>query len=112
MGSINFVYPANIRQVYGILINEVRYEAMHISNKYKIQIEPLQFNWDKFLSTLEKEFPDILKEVISYKNNQQQPISNINKSTPNENRSQYNTVIANRTRALTLASNRNGAWGY
>ena len=43
-----------------------------------------------------KDFPDNLNEVLSCKNNQQhQPISNVNSSTPNETRSQYNTVIAN-----------------
>ena len=35
----------------------VRSEGIHISNKYKIQIEPLQFEWDRFLPTLEKGFP-------------------------------------------------------
>ena len=53
VGSINFADPANIRQVHGILMNEVRNEATQISNKYKIQIEPMQFKWDNLLSTME-----------------------------------------------------------
>ena len=112
MGSINFADPANIRQVLGILMNEVRDKSIYISNKYKIQKEPLQLKWDKFLPTLEKDFLDILKEVLSCKNNQQQPISDINNSMPNEKRSLYNTVIANKMRTLTSVSNTNGAWGY
>ena len=67
---INLTYPANSQQVYGILMNEVRDEAIYISNKYKIQIEPLQFDWDKFLPSLGKDFPDIINEVLSCKNNQ------------------------------------------
>ena len=76
-GSINFVDSANIRQIHGILMNDVRDETTFIRNKYKIQIDPLQFDWDKFLPPLEKDFPGILKEVLSCKINQQQPISNV-----------------------------------
>ena len=46
-GNINFVHPGNLRQVHGILMNEVRNEVVYISNKYKIHIEPLQFKWYK-----------------------------------------------------------------
>ena len=84
LGSINFMNPANIRQVHGILMNEVIDKAMYISNKYKFQIEHLQFNWAKALPTLEKDFQNILKKVLSCKNNQnQQPISNVNNSMSN-----------------------------
>ena len=73
--NINVVDPANIRQVYGILMNEVKNETTYISNKYKIQKEPMQFKWDKFLPILEKDFSDILYKVLSCKNNQKhQPI--------------------------------------
>ena len=98
-------------------MDEVQNEATYICNKYKNHIEPIQFEWDKFLPTLEKDFPDLLNEVLSYTNNQlHQPIANIKSSTPNENRNQYNTVIANTTRTLTnlspLATNTNEARGY
>ena len=67
-------------------MNEVTNKATCISNKYKIQIEPLEFEWDKFIPTLEKDFPDILNEVLSCTNNQQhQPFSNVNSIMPNEN---------------------------
>ena len=117
VGSFNFADPANIWQVYETLMNEVQNEATYICNKYKIHIEPIQFEWDKFLPTLEKDFPYLLNEVLSFTNNQlHQPISNIKSSIPNENRNQYNTVIANRTRTLTnlspLATNINEACGY
>ena len=117
IGTINFMDPANTKQAYGILVNAVRNEAPYISNKYKILIDPMQYEWDKFLSTLEKDFLDILNEVLSCKNSlQHQLSSNVNNSMPHKNRSQYNTVIENRTRTLTnqfpLAVNTNGAYGY
>ena len=58
---------------YTKLMNEVRNKATDISNRYKIQIETIQFKWDKFLPTLEKDFPDILNEVLCCKNNQTMP---------------------------------------
>ena len=36
VGSIHFMDPANIRQVHGTIMNEVRNEAMPISDKYKL----------------------------------------------------------------------------
>ena len=45
----------------------------------KVQIEPFYFEWDRFIPTLEKEFPDILNEMLSC-NSQQQPLRS------NENR--------------------------
>ena len=48
----------------------------------------VQFEWDKFLPTLENDFLDMLNEVLCH---------NANSSTPKENRNQYNTVINNRT---------------
>ena len=79
---------------------------MYISNKYKIQIEPIQFEWEKFLPTLEKDFPDILNEILNCKTGQQHQLnSNVNRNMPNDNRNQYNTVIDNGTRML------NGAHG-
>ena len=84
---------------------QVGNETIYISNKYKIQIEPTQFEWDKFLPALEKDFPEILNEVLSCNNNQQQQQNlNENSSIPIKNRNQYNTVINNRTRMLTALS--------
>ena len=68
IGSINFPDLANIRQVHEALMSQVRNEAIYISNKYKIQVEPIKLEWDKFLSTLEKDLP----EILSCNNNQQQ----------------------------------------
>ena len=68
VGSINYAAPANIRKAYEELMSQVRTEAIHISNKYTIQIEPIQFECDKFLQTLEKDFPEILNEVLSHNN--------------------------------------------
>ena len=60
-----------------------------ISNKYKSQSEPIQVEWDMFLPTSEKDFPEILNDVLSHNSQQQQPPnSNENRSTSNENREQ------------------------
>ena len=61
---------------------------------------------DKFLPTLAKGFPRyVINVVLSCKNSQQQqPIFNINSSTPNKNRNQYNTLVDYRTRILTMLS--------
>ena len=53
-------------------MSQVRLDALHISNKYNIQVESVQFELDKFLPTLEKDFPEILNEISSCNNNQQQ----------------------------------------
>ena len=86
VGSIKFVHPANIRKAHKELMMQIRTEAIHIVIKYKIQIEPIQFEWDKFLPTLEKDFLDILNEVSIHNSNQQQlPNSNESGSTPSKN---------------------------
>ena len=77
----------------------------------------MQFKWDKFLPTLEKDFSDILNEALICKNKQQHiPISNINSSMSNKNRNQYNVVRVNTTRMLTnvspSATNTNEVCGY
>ena len=66
-------------------MSEVRKEATHISNKYKIQTEPIQFEWDAFLPNPEKDFLDISDEVLSCQNTQQhQSNSNVSSSMPDE----------------------------
>ena len=47
------------------LMNQVTDKAISISNKYTIQIEPLYIELDKLIPTLEKEFPDILNEMLN-----------------------------------------------
>ena len=65
----------------------------------------MQFECDKVLSTLEKDFLEILTKVLTSSNNQRyQPNPNKNRSTPNANRKHYNTGINNRARTLTTLS--------
>ena len=80
-------------------MNQVRTKAIHIGNKYKIQVEPMNFEWDRFFATLEKDFSDILNEILSNNSQQQQQplISNKKGSTPNENIEKYHGEIDNRT---------------
>ena len=105
MHSINFVNPGNIRKLHKALMSQIRKEVINISNKCKIQIEPIQLERDRFISTLEKDFPEILNEVLSHNDNQQQlPNSNEHKSTLNEDRNQCNAGTNNRTRTLSLST--------
>ena len=71
LGGISFADPTNIRRAHEELMTQVGTKSMHIGNKYKIQIEHIQFEWDKIFPTLEKDFPGILNEVLS-SNGQQQ----------------------------------------
>ena len=98
-------------------MGQVRTEAIHISNKYKILIEPIKFEWDKFLPTSEKDSSEILNKILSHNNNQQQiPNSNDNTNIPDENRDQFHTEINNRMRMLStlspLATHTNRAHGF
>ena len=43
IGDINFTDPASTRKEHDELIVQVGNEDIHISNKYKVQIEPLHF---------------------------------------------------------------------
>ena len=81
MGDINFADPANIRKAHKELMTQVRTKAIYISNKYKIQVEHIQFEWDRFLPTLEKDSLEILNKVLSHNSQQQQQQPN-----PNENK--------------------------
>ena len=88
-------------------MNQVGNEAIHISTKYTVQLEPLYFEWDKFIPTLEKEFLDILNEMLCC-NSQHQPFNpNENRFIPYRNREPYNNFrqgINNRTQRLTTPS--------
>ena len=57
--SMNFADQANIRNSYKEVMSLIRIETIHICSKYKIQIKPIQFEWDKFLPILKKDFPEI-----------------------------------------------------
>ena len=42
--------------------NESSFNAQYISNKYNVRINPLYFEWHKFIPTLERQFPDVLNK--------------------------------------------------
>ena len=54
ISDINFTDTVNTKNVHEELMNGVWNDAIHISNKDTIQIEPFQFEWDMFMPTLEK----------------------------------------------------------
>ena len=58
--------PVQTVRAYGKLMNEVSSEAQYISSKYNVPIEPLYLEWDKFIPTLERQFPDILNEMLNH----------------------------------------------
>ena len=67
-------------------------EPICISNKHNIQIEPLHFEWDRFIPILEKEFPDLLKVMLNHCSQQQ--LLNANENRP--------LLLRNRNYTITL----------
>ena len=55
-------------KAYEVLICKAYRETRYISTKCSIWIDPLYFEWEKFIPTLEKHFPDILYEIWSHDN--------------------------------------------
>ena len=88
--GISFADPANITKAQKELAIQIRTKAIQISNKYKIQIEPIQFEWDRFLPTLEKDFLEILNEMlkVTVVNNNQQ----IQTKNPHQTKRRKNTM--------------------
>ena len=76
IGGIIFMDPVSLRKAHKELIKQTRSDAIHINNKYKVQLEPFYFEWETFIPTLVKEFPDILSKMLSHiYQQQQQPIN-------------------------------------
>ena len=104
-GDINFTDPVNTRKSHEELMTQVRTEAIHVSNKYKVKIDPLHFKWDRFIALLEREFPDIWNEML---NSQWQPLTpNKNRPIPHRDREKPNGFgreISNRIGTLTTPS--------
>ena len=46
-------------------MHDVNRVVIYISNKYSMQRDPLNFEWDKLIVTLEIHFPDILEELLN-----------------------------------------------
>ena len=63
--DINFTDPVQMRRVHRDLMNEANSEYQYISNRYNIEIDPLHFEWDKFIPTLERQLPDIFNEMLN-----------------------------------------------
>ena len=61
MDDINFADPANISKAHKEVMTQVRTEAIHISNKYKIQVDPIQIKWDRIPSHIRKGFSGHIK---------------------------------------------------
>ena len=65
--------------------------AQQISNKYNVQIDPSYFEWDNIIPRLERQFPDILNEMLNHdhqwhKSDQNESRSKIPRNgEPNEN---------------------------
>ena len=83
--DVNIVDPIQMRRVHRDLMNEVSSEAQYISNKYNIKIKSLYFESNKFIPMLERQFPDILHEMLNC-NHQWHP------SNQNESRSTTSRV--------------------
>ena len=62
---INFKDPIQIRRTHEALIHKVNRDAICIGTKYSVKIEPMHFEWEEFIPTLEKHFPDILQKILA-----------------------------------------------
>ena len=88
-------------------MKQVKHKAICISNKYSVQIEHLYFKWDKFIPTLEKEFPDILNEMVDHSSQWQPLNANENRSIQHRNREPYSNFrrgTKNRAQTRTTPS--------
>ena len=54
--------------VHEVLMYDVNKEARYIGTKYSVQVDPLYFEWDKLIPTLEKHLLDILIEILNHDN--------------------------------------------
>ena len=61
--NINIADPIQTKRAHNDLMHEVNREAIYIGIKYSVKMEPMYFEWDKFIPTLEKHFPDILWDI-------------------------------------------------
>ena len=59
--NVNFVDPIQTRRAHETLMHYVKRERRCADIKYSMQIDPLYFQYDKFIPTLEKHFPGILR---------------------------------------------------
>ena len=78
VGGINFMDPVSMWKAHKKLMTQVKHEAIHISNKYKVQLEPFYFRWERFIPSSEKEFLQLLNEMLRHNSQQQQQPLNLN----------------------------------
>ena len=72
-------------------MKQVKNKTIDTINKSNVQLEPFCFEWERFMPTLQKEFPDISSEMLSHKSQQQQQPLNLNENRyiPCRDREQY-----------------------
>ena len=66
-------------------MNKVSSKAQIISNEYSICLDPLYSEWDRFTPTLEKQFPDILIEMLNCGHQLHPSDQNVSKDQGKEN---------------------------
>ena len=64
--NVNFVDPTQIRKAHEVLMSDDNKEVRYTGTKNSLQMDPLYFEWDKFVPTLEKHFPDILGDILNH----------------------------------------------
>ena len=70
------------KKAHETLMCEVNREAKYISTKYSIWIDPLYFEWNRFIPTLEKHFLDILGEILNHDNQRYASVQGQGQSIP------------------------------
>ena len=62
---IYFADPIQTKRVLEALMYEVESEVRCLGTKYSVKMEPMYFEWDKFISTLKKHKSDILEQIFN-----------------------------------------------
>ena len=92
--DINLADPVQMKRVLRDLMIEVSYKAQNISSNHIVQINPLYFEWDKFILTLERQFPDVLNEMVNCDHQWHLSDQNKSRSTISRNGEPYYPIIA------------------
>ena len=64
--NVNFADPFQTRRAHETLMHDVKRKVRYIDTKYSMQIDPLYFESDKFIPTLENHFLDIVEQLLRH----------------------------------------------
>ena len=89
---INFADPIQNKNQQEVLMHNANKESIYISSKYSLQVDPLHFEWVKFIPALEKHLPDIYHEILNHINHRYVLVQDQGQSIP-ANNEDFNTSL-------------------